>query len=104
ERRLRSRHSCPRSPIFRAIKGEHFVGAGHWPPSDSTLSARDRLIGDKVRNAIAGIGLPLQGPLLGGGGPPGAAVPCAFSRHRHACHCPIASKTKRSFPGFLLHK
>src|SRR5262245_5333991 len=104
KRRLRSRHSCPRSPIFRAIKGEHFVGAGHWPPSDSTLSARDRLVVDRASRAVEEIGLPRQGHLLREGAGFNDHAPSAFSRHRNGSHGPIASKPERFFPDFLLRE
>src|SRR5262249_38402769 len=64
KRRLRIGHSCPRSPISWTFEGKHFVGTGHWPPTDSTLSPRDRLVVDRASRAVEEIGLPRQGHLL----------------------------------------
>src|SRR5262249_52758003 len=104
EPRPRIGFSCPGSPIFRTIQRKHFVGAGHRPPSNSTLSARDRLVVDKVRGTIAEIGLPWQGHLLREGTGFDGHVPSAFSRHRNRSHGPITSKAERFFPDVLLHK
>src|SRR5262249_30694025 len=104
KRRLRIGHSCPRSPISWTFEGKHFVGTGHWPPTDSTLSPRDRLVVDRASRAVEEIGLPRQGHLLREGAGFDDHVPSAFSRHRNGSHGPIASKTERFFPDFLLRK